>query len=65
MPANVVLKKGALDSTVKRKSARATNSTETADGIARQVTRAEFMELSTVVAQLRKDSLRHQAVGEG
>ncbi|KAG1704500.1 hypothetical protein DVH05_005430 [Phytophthora capsici] len=38
-------------------------STVSADANARQVTRAEFMELTAAVTQLKKDSLRHQAVG--
>eukprot|EP00644_Phytophthora_capsici_P001828 jgi/Phyca11/544366/estExt2_Genewise1Plus.C_PHYCAscaffold_140413 len=37
-------------------------STVSADANARQVTRAEFMELTAAVTQLKKDSLRHQAV---
>lgn len=61
-------------SALKRKSIRATASlsstltaaasTVSADVNARQVTRAEFMELSAIVAQLRKDLLRLQAVGK-
>ncbi|KAL3665401.1 hypothetical protein V7S43_009437 [Phytophthora oleae] len=38
------------------------SSTLSADANARQVTRAEFMELTAAVTQLKKDSLRHQAV---
>ncbi|KAE9012755.1 hypothetical protein PR003_g13966 [Phytophthora rubi] len=48
----------------KRKSATSSvaSSTLSADANARQVTRAEFMELAAAVTQLKKDSLRHQAV---
>ncbi|KAG6971065.1 hypothetical protein JG688_00004606 [Phytophthora aleatoria] len=52
-------------SSVKRKgggSSSIATSTLSADANARQVTRAEFTELAAAVTQLKKDSLRHQAV---
>ncbi|KAF1779408.1 hypothetical protein GQ600_24787 [Phytophthora cactorum] len=58
----VLVRKG---SSVKRKgggSSSIATSTLSADANARQVTRAEFMELAAAVTQLKKDSLRHQAV---
>ncbi|RLN26452.1 hypothetical protein BBJ28_00008906 [Nothophytophthora sp. Chile5] len=63
MPRSVTVRKGL---TLKRKSGggnSSTTSTLSADANARQVTRAEFMELAAAVTQLKKDSLRHQAVG--
>ncbi|KAE8904400.1 hypothetical protein PF005_g17316 [Phytophthora fragariae] len=57
----VLVRKGP---STKRKSATSSvaSSTLSADANARQVTRAEFMELAAAVTQLKKDSLRHQAV---
>ncbi|KAI9992229.1 hypothetical protein PInf_017614 [Phytophthora infestans] len=58
----VLARKG---SSVKRKSGGSSSiatSTLSADATARQVTRAEFMELAAAVTQLKKDSLRHQAI---
>ncbi|KAG6620833.1 uncharacterized protein IUM83_11595 [Phytophthora cinnamomi] len=57
----VLVRKG---SSTKRKSGTSSvaSSTLSADANARQVTRAEFMELAAAVTQLKKDSLRHQAV---
>ncbi|ETP50025.1 hypothetical protein F442_04553 [Phytophthora nicotianae P10297] len=58
----VLVRKGP---SVKRKSGGSSStatSTLSADANARQVTRAEFMELAAAVNQLKKDSLRHQAV---
>ncbi|GMF45203.1 unnamed protein product [Phytophthora fragariaefolia] len=57
----VLVRKG---SSTKRKSGSSSiaSSTLSADANARQVTRAEFMELTAAVTQLKKDSLRHQAV---
>ncbi|KAL4172805.1 hypothetical protein KRP22_007967 [Phytophthora ramorum] len=57
----VLVRKG---STSKRRTGGSSSvafSTLSADVNARQVTRAEFMELAAVVTQLKKDSLRHQA----
>jgi hypothetical protein len=51
-------------SSVKRKGSSIATSTLSADANARQVTRAEFMELAAAVTQLKKDSLRQQAVGK-
>ncbi|KAG7401418.1 hypothetical protein PHYBOEH_001410 [Phytophthora boehmeriae] len=45
-----------------RSNGTVATSTSSADSNARQVTRAEFMELTAAVTQLKKDSLRHQAV---
>lgn len=69
-----VKKSSMVGGAVRKKSSRVTASlsgtltaagisTTAADTNARQVTRAEFMELSAVVAQLRKDLLRIQSVG--
>ncbi|KAG7385442.1 hypothetical protein PHYPSEUDO_001478 [Phytophthora pseudosyringae] len=58
----VLVRKG---SSSKRKSGGTSSiasSTLSADANARQVTRAEFMELAAAVTQLKKDSRRHQAV---
>ncbi|TYZ68223.1 hypothetical protein PybrP1_003122 [[Pythium] brassicae (nom. inval.)] len=41
----------------------ATGATASSDANARQVTRAEFQELSSAVAQLKKDLARHQCIG--
>lgn len=70
MPLPAAAKKG---STLKKKASLSRNAslsspptatTLSSDANARQVTRAEFQELTFVVAQLKKDLVRNQTLGK-